>query len=382
MVDISINNHSYIQKLSILEDVCVDLILGLDFQTQHQSVVFTYGGDGPPLEISCDDPPLKICGLTEINVQPPELFANRTDDCHPIATMSCRYSKDDIKYIECEVAKLLKEGVIEDSKSPWRAQVVVTRNEIHKKRLVMDYSQTINKFTLIDAYPLPRVDDTVNRIAQYSVYSTIDLKSVYHQIPINEVDKPFTAFEAAGGLHQFRRMTFGVTNGVSCFRRIIDKLIQNEGLSDTFTYLDNVFICRHTQTEHDENLDKFITAAERWNLTCNPNGCIFSTKSLTTLGYIISNGEIKPDPEHLRPLRDLPLPHSEKSLKRCIGLFSRWIYNFSDKISHLVKSKTFPLGEEAKRSFEFLKLEIENAVIGTIDENLPFVLEPMLQTLR
>ena len=212
---------------------------------------------------------------------------------------------------------MLKEGVIEDSKSPWTAQVVVTRNENHRKRLVMDYSQTINKFTLIDAYPLPHVDDTVNRIAQYSVYSTIDLKSAYHQIPINEVDTPFTAFEAAGRLYQFRRMPFGVTNGVSCFQRIRDKLIQNEGLSDTFTYL-GVFICGDTQTEHDENLDKFITAAERWNLTYNPNGFIFSTRSLTTLGYIISNGEIKPDPEHLRPLRDLPLPHSEKSLKRCI----------------------------------------------------------------
>ena len=71
VVAISTNNRSYIQKLSILENLCVDLILGLDFQTQHQSVVFTYGGDAPTFEISFDEPPLKICGLTEINVQPP-----------------------------------------------------------------------------------------------------------------------------------------------------------------------------------------------------------------------------------------------------------------------------------------------------------------------
>ena len=100
---------------------------------------------------------------------------NLTTDCHPIATKSRRYSQEDSVFIDKEVKRLLEEGIIEPTRSPWRAQVVVTKDENHKKRLAIDYSQTINRFTLLDAFPLPRMTDLVNNIAQYNVFSTIDL---------------------------------------------------------------------------------------------------------------------------------------------------------------------------------------------------------------
>ena len=81
--------------------------------------------------------------------------------------------------IATKIDKLLQKGIIEPSDSPWRAQVVVTRSERHRKRLVIDYSETINRFTQLDAYPMPSIDDAVNQIAQYTVFSTIDLKSAY-----------------------------------------------------------------------------------------------------------------------------------------------------------------------------------------------------------
>lgn len=102
----------------------------------------------------------------------------------------------DRDFIHKEVQRLLQKGIIEQSNSPWRAQVVVVKNESRKKRLAIDYSETINKFTQLDAYPLPRIDATVNKIAQYRVFSTIDLRSAYHQVSIREEDKPCTAFEA------------------------------------------------------------------------------------------------------------------------------------------------------------------------------------------
>ena len=118
---------------------------------------------------------------------------------------------------------------------------------VRKKHLVIDYSQTVNQFTQLDAYPLPRIDDMVNTVAQYSVFSTIDLKAAYHQIPINDADKPYTAFKAAGRLYQFKCMPLGVTNGVACFQRTMDEFISEEGLMDTYAYLDNVTICSKTQ---------------------------------------------------------------------------------------------------------------------------------------
>ena len=95
---------------------------------------------------------------------------------------------------------LVDKGIIEPSNSPWRAQVLVVNNG-GKKRMVIDYSQTINRFASLDTYPLPKIDELVNKISQYQVYSTVDLRSVYHQVPISSSDKLYTAFEAGGKLY-------------------------------------------------------------------------------------------------------------------------------------------------------------------------------------
>ena len=94
--------------------------------------------------------------------------------------------------------------------------------------MVIDYSRTINKYTYLDAYPLPKMDDIALKVSQYRVYSTFDLKSAYHQIPIKESDRPFTAFEADGMLFQFCVLPFGVTNGVAKFQRTMDDLSSNQ----------------------------------------------------------------------------------------------------------------------------------------------------------
>ena len=182
------------------------------------------------------------------------LFEHLAPECKPIATKSRRHSVYDEKFIHAEVQKLLKEEIIEPSKSPWRAQVLVTTNENHKRRMVVDYSQTINRYTYLDAYPLPRIDDLIQKVAQYKMFSTLDLKNAYHQISIRESDKKYTAFEASGNLYQFRRIPFGVTNGVACFQRTIDNIIKQEALKDTFAYVDNVTVCGRTSEEHDFNL--------------------------------------------------------------------------------------------------------------------------------
>ena len=123
---------------------------------------------------------------------------------------------------------------MEASLSPWRAQVVVTKDENHKKRLAIVFSQTINRFTLLDAFPLPRISDMVNKIAQYRVFSTIDLRSAYQQVPLKEEDKPYTAFEARGNIYQLNRLPFGVTNRVACFQTEMMKFVDENGLEASF----------------------------------------------------------------------------------------------------------------------------------------------------
>ena len=159
IVDVVLNEKLYPKFcMLILPGLCSDILLGLDFLSQHQSVSFQHNGPKSPLT---------ECGLSVLKVESPDLLSNLTSDVHPIATKSRRYCREDQEFIASEVRRLLNEGIIEPSNTPWRAKVVVTRNENNKKRMVVDYSQTVNRFTLLDAYPLPRIDDTICAIALY-----------------------------------------------------------------------------------------------------------------------------------------------------------------------------------------------------------------------
>ena len=370
LVDILFNNRTYQKsKLMVLPGCVSDVILGIDFQQQHQQVTFIHKGHLPPLE---------VCGsvLKVFKVDPPELFTNLTSDCHPLRERSRRYSQEDQAFITQEVARLEAEGVIERSNSPWRAQVIVVKDK-PKKRLAIDYSSTINQFTMLDAYPLPNIKELINQIALYNVHSTIDMYHAYHQIPIKAKDKPYTAFEANHRLYQFTRLPFGVTNGVAVFQRIMDTFVEENSLTGVFPYMDNVTISGHTQEQHDSNLKKFMIAAKKANLTFNEDKCTFSTRKLCLLGSLIENGEIKPDPERLRPLKEMPVPHDMKSLKRAQGFFSyysAWIQNFSQKLKPLLVTE-FPLPAEAVSAFNQLKLEVEKSVVAAVDESLQFQLE-------
>ena len=218
----------------------------------------------------------------------------------------------------------------------------------------------------------------VNRITQYRVFSSIDLRSVYHQVPLKDKDKPYTAFEARNNLYQFTRLLFGVTNGVACFQREMVKFVDEDDLQATFPYLDNVTICGKDQGEQNVNLEQFLVAAKRKNICYNTDKCIFSTRRLPIFGYVIEEGSIRPDPERLLPLRELPIPHYTKYLNRCLGLFSyysEWIPEFSVRIKPITGCKSFPLPQPAVEAVENLKKTIEDAVVTAIDESIPFVVE-------
>ena len=178
-----------------------------------------------------------------------------------------------------------------------------------KKRLCVDYSQTINLYTELDAYPLPRIDTMINKLAQYKVFSTYDLKNAHHQIPISQAERKYTAFEAGGQLYQFCRIPFGVTNGFAVFQRLMDKIIKEEELKDTFPYLDDITVAGRTQEEHDSNVMAFLEVVQRRHLTLNHSKSVLSALSITVLGYLVEHGSIKPDPDRLHPLQNLPPPH-------------------------------------------------------------------------
>ena len=123
------------------------------------------------------------------------------------------------------------------------------------------------------------------------------MKSTYHQIPLLDEDKIYTAFEASGKLYQFTRITVGLTNAVAAFQRKTDNFIGKNDFKNTWSHLDNFSAAGDIQEEHNENLSKLLAAAEKHSFTFNENKSITSVDTGKLLGYLISHKSIKFDPE-------------------------------------------------------------------------------------
>jgi len=134
-----------------------------------------------------------------------------------------------------------------------------------KKRFFIDYSVTINRFTLLDAYPLPNIEDLVDWIAHDKYFSSIDLQLAYHQVPLLAEERHYTAFVADGQLFQYKRLPFGVTHGVFAFQRSINEF----NLKKVYAYLDDLTVTGETLEEHDRNLRCLLDPAAACNLTIN-----------------------------------------------------------------------------------------------------------------
>ena len=419
IVEVEVNGikHSNV-VVEIIENLCTDVIIGRDILGLHKKVVLNFNGPREELVIgalpetesaSPSSPPAPTTSATSsslesnhhsqtpqttstsesnsdlpdnfgaINIPPPPLFTHLSSDIKPVATKSRRQSPTDLAFMREEVIRLHRAGIIRPSISPWRAQAFVTKeDDNHKKRMVIDYSDTINLYTELDAYPMPNVLKMVQEISKYKYFATFDLKSAYHQIPIREEDCKYTAFEVDGQLWEFVRVPFGVTNGVSAFQRSIDKVIKMEGLCDTFAFVDNVTVCGVTKEEFDTNVAAFLKVREKYNLTLNDKKTVLFTTTITILGYTISYNKISPDVNRLKPLLEMPPPTNLRSQKRIVGMFSyysKFIENFSQKIHTLNRNTSFPVSPSVLDAFRKLKLDLRDAALQSIDWNAEFVVE-------
>ena len=204
----------------------------------------------------------------------------------------------------------------------------------------------------------------------------MDLTSAYHQVELPSSDRLYTAFEADGGLWQWKRIPFGLTNAVPCFQRIVDDIIKSNNCQGAFAYLNNITVGGATQAEHDVNFAKFLAVAKEHNLTFNESKCVYATDTIDLLGYRFQNGTLRPDPERIKALQDLPPPKNNEEQQRTVGLFAyyaQWIFQHSDKIKPLLSNNVFPLKGEALSSFNNLKSNLKNVSLGVIDEHVPFV---------
>lgn len=273
------------------------------------------------------------------------------------------------KLIYVEVDRMLSEGVIEPSKSPWSSpmRLVIKPGKV---RLCLD-ARRINECTKKDAYPLPNIDGIFSRLPKANIITKLDLKDAFWQIPLTDEAKAITAFTVPGRpLYQFTVMPFGLCNAPQTMCRLVDELIPADLKTCVFGYLDDVCVVSEDFDTHMSILIRLAEQFRRANLTLNVAKSRFCVTEVEYLGDIIGNGGIATDPKKVDAIKTWPSPKTIKQVRSFLGLvgwYRRFISNFSELVFPITEvlstKKKFLWTDAAETAFQNLKNVITSAPV-------------------
>lgn len=284
------------------------------------------------------------------------------------------------KHINEELQKMLDNGIVEPSTSPWSSPILLIKKKDGAFRFVVDFRQ-VNKVTKKDAYPLPYVDTILDRLRNAHYISSLDIRLAYWQIPVAASSREKTAFTVPGrGLFQFKRMPFGLHNAPATWQRFIDKLVAHEFEENVFVYLDDIIIISKTFEEHIRIIKHLIEKLMSAGLTLNREKCHFCVPEIKYLGYLVNNSGLHVDPEKVSAILNIPAPTNVSEVRRFVGVASwyrRFVPSFSSiiaPITNLLRKRTkFSWTPDCDKSFRQLKEYLTHApILNCPDYNLPF----------
>ena len=263
--------------------------------------------------------------------------------------------------VEKQLQAMLAEGIITPSDSAFTAPCVFAMKKNGEVRICVDYRE-LNKRTVKDAYPLPLPDEIQERLQGDAIFSTLDLRSGYWQIPVAEKDQHKTAFCPGHeyGLFEFKRMPFGLTGAPATFQRAMNTIFR--GLPFVSVYLDDILVHSKDQRSHLENLREVFHRLSKSGLTIRGAKCAIGKSQVTYLGHVYSAGGTKPDPNKISAIASWPIPKDAKELQRFLGLanyYRRFVAGYAriaeplHQMTH--KEAPFLWNEMAGKAFTLLK---------------------------
>ena len=308
--------------------------------------------------------------------------AIHTRDSPPIKQPPRRVALAKREEMQRAVQEMAAAGLIERSDSPWCSPVVLVAKKDGTKRFCVDY-RALNAVTVTDAYPLPRMDDTLDALVGVRWFSTLDLKSGYHQVEMEEGDKKKTAFSFGQGLWHFKVMPFGLCNAPSCFERLMERVLDGLQWKTALVYLDDVLVFGNTFEEECSRLEEVLCRLRAANLKLSPKKCTFFQPEVPFLGHVVGREGVHTDPLKVSAVQDWPVPTDVAAVRSFIGLCSyyrRFVPKFATIAAPLhqltKKGARFLWDETCQRAFDELKRVMVSApVLPYPDPSLPYLLD-------
>ncbi|GJR20173.1 putative reverse transcriptase domain-containing protein [Tanacetum coccineum] len=399
-------NHQFNINLMPVELGSFDAIVGMDWLAKHQAVIacaekivripwknktLIIHGDGSTQGnvtrlniISCTktqkymEKGFPIFLAHDLPGLPPtrqvEFQIDLVPGAAPVARAPYRLAPSEMKELSEQLKELSDKGFIRPSSSPWGAPVLFVKKKDGSFRMCIDYRE-LNKLTVKNRYPLPRIDDLFDQLQGSSVYSKIDLRSGYHQLRVREEDIPKTAFRTRYGHYEFQVMPFGLTNAPAVFMDLMNRVCKPYLDKFVIVFIDDILIYSKNKKEHEEHLKMILELLKKEELYAKFSKCEFWIPKVQFLGHVIDSEGIHVDPAKIESIKDWTSPKSPTEIRQFLGLagyYRRFIEGFSKiakPMTKLTQKKIkFEWGDKQEAAFQLLKQKLCSAPILALPE--------------
>ena len=284
--------------------------------------------------------------------------------------------------------EMLDLGAIRPSDSPWCSAVVLVKKKNGELKFCIDLRK-LNARTVKDAYSLPRIDETLERLKGSCVFSSLDLKSGYWQVEIEEDSKQYTAFTLGPlGFFECNRMPFGATNAPATFQRLMESCLGDLNLNWCIIYLDDVVVYAPTVEEHLKRLEGVFQKLKAAGLKLKPSKCKLFKKSISYLGHVVSEEGVRTDPKKIEAVQKWERPYNVHTVRRFLGFvnyyrkfikdyskIARPLYNLISGDNAKRRTNLVEWSHAAEEAFQTLINRCTQApILAYADFSLPFEL--------
>ncbi|KAM0001052.1 putative nucleotidyltransferase, Ribonuclease H [Helianthus debilis subsp. tardiflorus] len=292
----------------------------------------------------------------------------------PIARAPYRLAPGELQELSNQLQELLDRGFIRPSSSPWGAPVLFVKKKDGSFRMCIDYRE-LNKVTIKNRYPLPRIDDLFDQLQGSSFYSKIDLRSGYHQVRVREEDVPKTAFRTRYGHYEFLVMPFGLTNAPAVFMDLMNRVCKPYLDEFVIVFIDDILVYSKNKEEHERHLRLILELLRREQLYAKFSKCDFWIREVHFLGHVVNEKGIHVDPAKVDAVKNWAAPKTPSKVRQFLGLagyYRRFIKDFSKIAQPLTsltqKNTTYSWGTKQEEAFQVLKQKLCSAPILSLPE--------------
>ena len=291
------------------------------------------------------------------------------DGSEPPKSAVYRMSPAELNELKKQLNELLDKKFIQPSKSPFGAPVLFVKKKDGSMRMCVDY-RALNKLTKKNSYPLPRVDELLDRLQGARYFSKIDLRSGYHQVRISDGDVEKTAFRTRYGHYEFLVLPFGLTNAPATFMHLMQQVFKEYLDEFVIVFLDDILIYSRTEAEHINHIKKVLVKLREHKLYAKMSKCDFFKQSINFLGYVVTKDGITMDSDKVKAITEWPPLNNVRDVRSFLGLagyYRRFVKGFSSiaaPLTELLKNEVeFNWGSDQVEAFNKLKQAIISAPI-------------------